>query len=166
MPATAGNGFPAGASTTVAVGVPATRQDVPDIVRLLANDPLGAKRERYEDPLPSNYYAAFDAIQADKNNFLMVAEMDNKVVGTLQLSYITYLTYQGGKRAFIEGVRTDNDYRGKGIGKELVNWAITKARTDGCHVVQLTTDKQRPDAVAFYQKLGFVASHEGLKLFF
>ena len=144
----------------------ATREDVSDIVRLLADDVLGATRERYEDPLPSKYYSAFEMIIADKNNFLIVAKIKNKVVGTLQLTYITYLTYQGGTRALIEGVRIDTTCRGKGVGKVMVNWAILKAREDGCHVVQLTTDKKRPQALEFYKGLGFIPSHEGLKLFF
>ena len=144
----------------------ATQQDVPEIVRLLADDDLGAKRERYENPLPKKYYSAFEEIHSDKNNFLIVTEIDNKVVGTLQLTYITYLTYQGGKRAIIEGVRTDSAYRGQGVGKIMLNWAISKAQEDGCHLVQLTTDKKRPEALEFYKKLGFIPSHEGLKLFF
>lgn len=144
----------------------ATKQDVSEIVRLLTDDVLGAKRERYEDPLPSKYYSAFERIIADKNNFLIVAEIENKMVGTLQLTYITYLTYQGGTRALIEGVRIDSACRGKGVGKVMVNWAISKAREDGCHVIQLTTDKKRPEALEFYKSLGFIPSHEGLKLFF
>ncbi len=142
----------------------ATRIDVPHIVRLLADDPLGVAREQYKEPLPSQYYTAFDRINSDKNNFLIVAELDNQVVGTLQLSFITYLTYQGGKRALIEAVRTDKSVRGKGIGKAMLEWAIHKAKEEGCHVVQLTTDKKRPDAFEFYKKLGFIASHEGMKL--
>lgn len=142
----------------------ATHMDVPDIVRLLSDDPLGAGREQYADPLPRQYYAAFDVINADKNNYLIVAESDNKIVGTLQLTFITYLTYQGGKRALIEGVRTDKLMRGKGIGKAMLEWAIHKAKEEGCHVIQLTTDKKRPDALEFYKNIGFVPSHEGLKL--
>lgn len=143
----------------------ATRQDVSEIVRLLSDDEFGAKRERYEDPLPLSYYLAFDNIKSDKNSFLVVAEMGDKVVGTLQLTYITYLTYQGGKRALIEGVRIDNSCRGQGVGRLMLNWAISKAKEDSCHVVQLTTDKHRPDALEFYKKLGFIPSHEGMKLF-
>lgn len=143
----------------------ATREDVADIVRMLADDRLGEKREQYASPLPYAYYAAFDEINADKNNYLIVAEIDHKVIGTLQLTLIPYLTYQGGKRALIEAVRIDSAYRGKGIGKILFEWAIAKAVTEGCHLVQLTTNKQRPDALEFYKKLGFVTSHEGLKLF-
>ena len=144
----------------------ATPDDISNIVRLLADDPLGAIREQYTDPIPAKYYAAFDEINSDKNNYLIVAELDNKIIGTLQLTLITYLTYQGGKRALIEGVRTDKSMRGQGIGKAMLEWAIQKAKDEGCHVVQLTTDKKRPDALEFYKKLGFVASHEGMKLHF
>ncbi len=139
-------------------------EDIPNIVRLLAEDDLGAKREKFIDPLPPEYYAAFDAINTDTNSHLMVAELNERIVGTLQLTFITYLTYCGGKRGLIEGVRTDQALRGHGIGKEMVEWAIEKSKAMGCHLVQLTTDKKRPDALRFYEKLGFIASHEGLKL--
>lgn len=142
----------------------ATRSDVSDIVRLLAEDDIASNREQYTEPLQSSYYTAFDVINTDKNNWLIVAELDNKIIGTLQLTFITYLTYQGGKRAQIEGVRTDKSVRGKGVGNAMLKWAIQKAKEEGCHVVQLTTDKKRPDALSFYEKLGFIASHEGLKL--
>ena len=142
----------------------ATKQDVPELVRMLADDALGAKRENYADPLPPQYYSAFAEIDADKNNYLLVTELDNQIVGMLQITITPYLTYQGGKRALIEGVRTDKTVRGKGIGKEMLTWAIKKAKADGCHVVQLTTDKKRPEALEFYQKLGFAATHEGMKL--
>lgn len=144
----------------------ANRSDLSSIVRLLADDFLGAGREHYADPLPHQYYAAFDVIDADKNNFLIVVELENRVVGTLQITFITNLSYQGGKRALIEAVHIDESVRGRGIGKAMMEWAIQKAKEEGCHLVQLTTDKQRPDALKFYQRLGFVASHEGLKLHF
>ncbi|KTD04399.1 putative acetyltransferase [Legionella geestiana] len=138
--------------------------DLPDIILLLADDEIGSKREKYDEPLPQAYYDAFDLIDKDSNNWLMIAELDDKIIGTLQLTFITYLTYQGGTRAQIEGVRTDRSFRGRGIGKALVEWAINKSKEKGCHLVQLTTDKRRPKALAFYTKSGFVASHEGLKL--
>lgn len=142
----------------------ANRSDIVRIVELLAQDFLGKQRESYQDPLPEKYYSAFEEINSDSNNYLMVVESKNKVIGTMQLTIITYLTYQGGKRAQIEGVRIDESCRGMGLGKIMIEWAITKARELGCHVVQLTTDKKRPDALEFYKKLGFVSSHEGLKL--
>lgn len=142
----------------------ARRDDVPSIVRLLANDPLGNQRESYQDPLLVKYYAAFDEIDADKNQYLIVAEDEQKIIGTLQFSIITYLTYQGGKRGQVEGVRINEAYRGQGIGTLMVKWAIDKAYEAGCHLVQLTMDKKRLDTIEFYKKLGFIESHEGLKL--
>ena len=117
-------------------------------------------------PLAKSYYDAFDQIDADPNNELIVAECDGKVVGVLQLTFIPYLTYQGSWRALIEGVRVHKDYRSKGIGKELFTWAIERAGTKPCKIVQLTSDKNRPEAIRFYESLGFKASHEGLKLWF
>lgn len=143
----------------------AARNDVPEIVRLLADDALGAKRERYELPLPAGYLAAFDAIAADPNNELVVACLDGRIAGVLQLTYIPYLTYQGTWRALIEGVRVASGARSAGIGKALLEWAIARARERGCGLVQLTTDKSRADAKKFYEALGFVASHEGMKLY-
>lgn len=142
----------------------ARREDVPGIVRLLADDPLGAKREKYGDPLPSPYHAAFAAIDADPNNELVVVDLGGEVVGVLQLTFIPYLTYQGGWRALIEGVRIDSRFRSGGLGRRLFEWAIGRAVERGCHLVQLTSDKARPDAIRFYESLGFVASHEGMKL--
>jgi GNAT superfamily N-acetyltransferase len=138
--------------------------DVTDIVRMLADDPLGAQRERHETPLSEAYMRAFRAIDGDTNNELIVACRDGKAVGVLQLTFIPYLTYQGGWRALIEGVRVDSRTRSQGLGKALIEWAIARARERGCIMVQLTTDKTRADAKRFYEGLGFVASHEGMKL--
>ena len=143
----------------------AVRDDLPSIVRLLADDPLGASREQVTTPLPDAYYAAFDAIDRDPNNELIVAESDSPaVVGVLQMTFVPSLTYRGGWRALIEGVRVAAEVRSGGVGRQLMEWAIGRARERGCHVVQLTSDKSRVDAIRFYQRLGFVASHEGLKL--
>ncbi|GAB4025239.1 GNAT family N-acetyltransferase [Spirosoma gilvum] len=143
----------------------ATRQDVPIIVQLLANDKLGQLRENYADPLPEAYFSAFDNINADPNQELIVAENEQQeLVGTLQLSFIQYLTYRGGIRAQIEAVRVREDTRGEGVGQKMIEWAIERARLRKAHIIQLTTDKQRPDALRFYEKLGFKASHEGMKL--
>lgn len=141
----------------------ATRIDVAAIVRLLADDKLGQQREDYRDPLPGAYYEAFNRIDQDPNQELMVVELAKQVIGTLQLSFIPYLTYQGGIRAQIEAVRIHKDHRGAGLGKTMMKWAIERARAKGAHVLQLTTDKKRPDALLFYERLGFVASHEGMK---
>ena len=146
---------------------PAKRSDVPEIIGLIANDPLGAKRENFQDPLPDTYYEAFEIIERDPHQELMVFEGTNqKVVGVFQLSFIQYLTYQGGKRAQIEGVRVHEDMRGHGLGEQIFKWVIDRAKEQGAHVLQLTTDKKRPDALRFYEKLGFTASHEGMKLHF
>ena len=141
----------------------AGRDDVERIVQMLADDPLGAQRERYELPLPRSYLAAFEAIEADPNNEVVVACVDGKVIGVLQITFIPGLTYQGGWRALIEGVRVDAATRSSGLGKALVEHAIERARERGCHLVQLTTDKTRPAAKRFYEALGFVATHEGMK---
>jgi len=142
----------------------ATEKDLKSIVKMLADDVLGSKRERYEDPLPNSYVEAFEAIQSDSNNELIVACIDNEVIGVLQITFTPYITYQGGWRATIEGVRTSASLRGEGVGTKLIEWAIHRAKERGCHLVQLTTDKKRPDALRFYERLGFQASHEGFKL--
>ncbi len=145
----------------------ATKKDVPFIVQLIADDVLGKQRENYQEPLPESYLKAFDNIDTDPNQELIVVENDNEeIIGTLQLSFIQYLTYQGGIRAQIEAVRIHKDYRGKGLGKQLFEWAIKKAKQRNAHVLQLTTDKERPEALAFYNSLGFVDSHDGMKLHF
>lgn len=143
----------------------ATRDDLSAIVKLLADDPLGARRESFMDPLPASYAAAFAAIDRDPNQELVVVDApDQPVAGVLQLTLIPYLTYRGGWRAQIEGVRVAANLRSVGVGEQLFRWAIQRARDRGCHLVQLTSDKARPDAIRFYERLGFVASHEGLKL--
>lgn len=142
----------------------ARRDDLPAIVRLLADDRLGRSRERFAEPLPEAYVAAYEKIDADPDNALIVAEADGAIVGVLQLTFIPHLTYQGGTRAQIEGVRVDGGCRGRGIGRSLLERAIARSRERGCHLVQLTADKQRPDAHRFYESLGFRASHEGMKL--
>lgn len=145
----------------------AKKEDLPTIVQMLADDNLGKQREDYRSPLPEAYIIAFDIITTDPHQELLVVESDNdSILGTLQMSYIQYLTYQGGTRAQIEAVRIRKDLRGKGIGKQIFEWAIQHAKTKGAHLLQLTTDKQRPEAIHFYQKLGFKASHEGMKLHF
>jgi GNAT superfamily N-acetyltransferase len=145
----------------------AVRSDVSKIIALIAHDQLGATREQYHDPLPEEYYQAFERIDSDPNQELIVVTNDHKeIVGTLQLTFIPYLTYRGGIRAQIEAVRVREDMRGKGLGEQLFRWAIDRARERGVHLVQLTTDKRRPDALRFYEKLGFKASHEGMKLHF
>lgn len=143
---------------------PATRDDVPPVVKLLATDKLGAKREIFSNPLPESYYHTFEAIERDPNNELIVTEVSGSVIGVLQITYLPGMTYRGGWRCLIEGVRIADEFQSKGIGRRLFEWAIERARQKGCHIVQLTSDKTRADAIRFYEKLGFVASHEGMKL--
>lgn len=143
----------------------ATIDDVEAIVAMIADDLLGSKREKYVQPLPREYFEAFERINADKNQELMVVKNQSvKVIGTFQMTFIPYLTYQGGTRAQIEGVRVHKDYRGRGIGKLIFEWAIQRAKEKKAHLLQLTTDKQRPDAIHFYESLGFKSSHVGMKL--
>jgi ribosomal protein S18 acetylase RimI-like enzyme len=142
----------------------ATEADLPAIVRLLADDPLGATRERDEAPLPEAYVEAFEAIRAQTGNEIIVAVDGGAVVGCLQFTVIPGLARLGMRRGQIEGVRVDKRYRSKGVGEILFRHAIERARDAGCGLVQLTTDKSRPDALRFYERLGFVASHEGMKL--
>ncbi|REE97005.1 GNAT family N-acetyltransferase [Thermomonospora umbrina] len=141
----------------------AVREDVPVIVRLLADDPLGSTREAPGDELPAAYWTAFDAIEKDPNNAIIVAEVDGEIAASLQLTFIPGLTYTGGERAQIEGVRVAFEHRGRGVGQALITWVVDRARERGCRVVQLTTDRQRPNAIRFYQKMGFRPSHMGMK---
>jgi GNAT superfamily N-acetyltransferase len=139
--------------------------DVPAIVALLADDQLGSQREISGTPLDQRYVAAFRAIEADANQDLVVAVEDGEVVGTLQISFIPGIARIGAWRGQIEAVRVAAHRRDSGLGKRMVEWAIGECRSRDCSLVQLTTDKSRVDARRFYDKLGFVASHEGYKLY-
>ncbi|GAA2141827.1 GNAT family N-acetyltransferase [Nocardioides koreensis] len=139
----------------------AAREDLPAIVGLLLDDPLGAGREGAE---LTPYVRAFDAIDADPAHLLLVAEAGGQVVATMQLTFLPGLARRGARRAQIEAVRVHADFRGSGLGRALITWATGEARRRDCALVQLTSDKQRPDAHRFYARLGFVASHEGFKL--
>ena len=143
---------------------PARRADLSAIVRLLADDPLGVGRECWSDPLPEPYLRAWNAIERDPNNDILVAEADGAIVGCLQLTLIPGLSHTGTTRAQVEAVRIAASHRGSGLGGRLLDDAIARARAAGCGMVQLTTDKSRTDAHRFYERRGFVASHEGMKL--
>ena len=142
----------------------AQRSDVPSIVRMLADDELGSQREKYVEPLPVSYYTAFERIDGDANQELIVAELNGAVIGTLQLMFLPSISFQGGLRAQVESVRVDKPYHGQGIGSEMMKWTIARARDRGAHVVQLTTHKSREDAHRFYERLGFKGTHLGMKL--
>ena len=142
----------------------ASLNDLPTLVTMLADDTIGATRERLQDPLPPEYARAFAAIEADPNSDIIVACLDGVVVGMLQLTFIPGISRMGAWRALIESVRVASSQRSAGIGSRLMKWAIERARERGCLMVQLTTDKSRQDAKRFYERLGFIASHEGMKL--
>ncbi len=165
--------------------------DLPAIVRMLADDFLGARRERFEDPLPESYVKAFREIESDPNNELIVAVLSvspavagglmqptdpeevadangtlplQSVVGTMQLTFTPSISFQGGKRCTVESVRVDTAYRGRGIGRRMMLWAIECAKEKGCVSMQLTTNNDRTDAHRFYAELGFSTTHVGMKL--
>lgn len=142
----------------------ATAADLPAIVAILADDDLGRTREDARLPLAPEYLAAFAAVEADPNQFLAVADRKGEVVGTLQLTFIPGLSRKGAWRGQIEAVRVARPLRRSGLGHRLFAWAIEQCRARGCRMVQLTTDKSRPDAHRFYERLGFRATHEGYKL--
>lgn len=145
----------------------ANKIDISKIVEMIADDELGKTRENFQNPLPLEYVNAFDNIDADKNQELIVVENDElEIIGTLQLSFIQYLTYLGGIRAQIEAVRIRKDQRNIGLGKKMMKWAINRAQERKVHLLQLTTDKKRPEAIKFYENLGFKATHQGMKIHF
>lgn len=140
----------------------AVRADLPAVIALLADDVLGKARDF--TAVDEAYEKAFADISADPRNQLIVAEQDGDIVGCLQITYIPGLGRHGSERSLIESVRIRSDRRGQGLGRDLMTWAIDQARQRGCALVQLTTDKTRTEAHRFYLGLGFVASHEGMKL--
>lgn len=142
----------------------ATESDLEALVTLLSDDELGSKREDSSKPLNPKYRLALQHIIKDSNNELIVFDIEGQVAGMLQLTYTPYLTHIGSWRCLIEGVRVSTAYRGQGIGEQMFKWAINRATEKSCNLVQLTSDKSRPDAIRFYQKLGFTATHEGFKL--
>lgn len=144
---------------------PAQLADLPKIVEMLADDFLGAQRERFQTPLPESYLRAFEEIENDTNNELIVVEQNGEIIGTLQLTFVPSISFQGGRRAQIESVRVDAKMRGRGIGKKMFEWAIERAREKNCRMIQLSTNNDRADAQRFYESLGFEASHVGMKLY-
>ena len=142
----------------------AHRADLLAIVRLLADDPLGAGREALTDNFPDSYARAFEALKAQEGNEIIVGDQDGEVVACLQLTIVPGLSRNGATRAFIEGVRVAKSLRGKGVGEALVKHALDKARAAECRLAQLTSDKSRVDAHRFYERLGFKATSIGMKL--
>ncbi len=142
----------------------AVREDVGFIVAMLADDKLGSARERLEDPPPPSYFKAFEALDRDPNIQLVVAEEGGRVVGCLQLCVLPGLSSQGASRGLIEDVRVASDHRSRGIGEQLVGWAVEQSRAKGCKVVELLTHHSRVDAQRFYERLGFQKSHVGMTI--
>jgi ribosomal protein S18 acetylase RimI-like enzyme len=144
----------------------ARHDDVAAIVEMLADDHLGRARERLEHPLPASYREAFERLDADPNITLVVAEEAGRVVGSLQLCILPGLSSQGASRGLIEDVRVASDRRSRGIGEQLVQWAVSEARARGCRLVELLTHQTRVDAQRFYERLGFTKSHVGMTIRF
>ena len=142
----------------------ATAADLPSVLALLADDDIARERGGYGPAVSDEVTAAFGAITADPRNELVVADEAGSVVGTCQLTFIPGLSRGGAERMTIEAVRVRADRRGAGIGRRLMAYALSRARERNCALAQLTTDKRRADAHRFYESLGFVASHEGMKL--
>ena len=142
----------------------AEQEDLPSLVDMLADDVLGQTREDTSEPLNTAYLEAFSHIDSSPDNELTVIETEGKIAGMMQLTFIPYLTHTGTLRCLIEGVRIHAEFRGQGLGTKMIRWAISRAEQKGCALVQLTTDKQRPDTIRFYEDLGFEATHEGFKL--
>ncbi len=143
----------------------ATIADLPNIVSLLAQDELGKTREHPSKKLDQRYIDAFHKIDHDPNQYLMVVEIDSIIIGTCHLTVMPSLTFTGSTRLQIEAVRISPEYRGKKIGEWMIKEAINYGKSQGVSIIQLTTNKLRPDAVRFYEKLGFKTSHEGMKLY-
>lgn len=139
-------------------------EDLESLITLLADDDLGKRREDQSSPINVKYMEAFKVIDKDPNNHILVAIFNKQIIGMLQLTYIPYLTHIGSWRCLVEGVRIHKVHRGQGIGEKLFDHANKLAKKKGCYMIQLTSDKQRPEAIKFYEKLGFRASHEGFKL--
>jgi len=143
---------------------PARREDVAAIVALLADDALGAQREVVSDPPAASYLEAFDRVDADPRNLLAVAQdASGAVVGTLQMTFIPGLSNQGAELALVEAVRVSSALRGQGVGQVMMRWAMDEARARGCRNIELFTHASRVDAQRFYEGLGFVKSHAGMR---
>lgn len=142
----------------------ARREDVAAILRLLADDELGAARDRVTDPPAASYLDAFARIDADPNALLAVAQDGSgAVVGALQLTFFTGLSNQGARLMLISAVRVASALRGAGVGAEMMTWAMEEGRRRGCRTAELFTHNSRVDAQRFYERLGFEATHKGMR---
>ncbi len=145
---------------------PATKEDVDTVVRLInAGGPDGRQRRNLPDILPAGFHEAFQTIDSDVNQHLLIAELDGQIVGTFQIAYLTYLSGENRPDAQIEAIHVKAEYRGKGIGTEMLRWVIEESKKRHCRRIQLTSDKLRTEAHDFYRRMGFCISHEGMKLY-
>jgi ribosomal protein S18 acetylase RimI-like enzyme len=143
----------------------ASLKDLEAIIALLFEDQFGQTRENPSTPLSASYLKAFSKISGNPNDELLVAELNHQVIGVMQITYLQHLTFQGGLVAHIEGVRIKKEHQKKGFGQQMFQWAIKRAKNQGCHRIQLMTDKRRSESKKFYEQLGFSATHEGMKLY-
>ncbi|MCP4936991.1 MAG: GNAT family N-acetyltransferase [bacterium] len=143
----------------------ATRRDLDEIIALLSDDPLGRLREQSMASTRSDYDVAFADIEQSQSNAVLIIKLADKVIGCAQITIIPNLTFRGAKRCQIEGVRVSKEFQGRGLGKLMIQYAIDQAKIRGCKIVQLTSNNTRSDALKFYEKLGFEASHTGFKLY-
>ena len=140
------------------------KADLGIVVNLLADDELGRSREDKTNGVHADYLRAFEQIHSDVNQYAAIFEINGEIIGCLQITYIPGLSRRGSLRGQIEGVRVSRDFRGRGYGARMIAWAIKECRDRGCRMVQLTSDRKRENAIQFYEKFGFVRSHEGFKL--
>ena len=154
----------ADASASTLIFRTAERRDVPEIVRLIADDALANGGDSYGEPLAQDYWDAFDRMAAQPGNRIVLAEQDGRLIGCFQFTVVHGLSRRGAARATIESVKVASDQRGQGIGSAMMRHAIELARTEGCALVQLTTQTRRADAHRLYERLGFQATHLGMKL--
>lgn len=143
----------------------AEKKDLPEMIRLLIEDELGATREHFSDPLLASYREAFRAIRKDNNQALLIVEYQNQVIGSCHLTFTPSLSFKGSWRLNIENIHIDKKFQNQGVGTWMLQRAMDLGRERGCKIVQLTTNKKRFRAQAFYKKLGFEATHEGMKLY-
>lgn len=143
----------------------AIEADLPFIVKLLTEDAVRATDDRPDEPFHPRYVAALRELEADPNQMMMVAVLEGETVGTIQLTFIPGISALGTKRCLVEAVHIAPAHRGKGLGTQMIQWAIAQARERGCGMVQLTSNKKRVDAHRFYERLGFLKSHEGFKYY-
>ncbi len=140
--------------------------DIDPLVRLInAGGPEDKPRQNLPEELPSTYFEAFELIDQDTNQYLMVAELNGEIVGTFQLTYLYHLAAAARPDAQLEAIHVKGALRGKGIGTTMLQWALEHANSKGVRRVQLTTDKRRIEAHSLYKRLGFTFSHQGAKLY-